>query len=262
MTIFLKSAEQVARLRDAGRIVAETYETLQPHIKPGVTTGELDRIAEQFIRKAGASPLYKDFGALYDQNHLLVRRAFPATICTSVNDVVCHGIPDSKQELRDGDIVGIDIGVLYKDWAGDSCITYAVGQSDPATKQLLEVAKRSMELGIAQAVPGNHMGDIGAAIQAYVEPYGYGIVREYGGHGVGHSLHEDPFVPHYGEAGTGLELRAGMVIAVEPMLNEGTPGVKLDSDKWVVRTSDGSRSAQFEHTIAITENGPEILTAL
>jgi methionyl aminopeptidase len=262
MSILLKSPEEIAKLRDAGRIVAETYEELRPHVVPGVTTGELDSIAERFVRKSGAFPIYKGYGAMRDRRGKLVRVPFPATICVAVNDVICHGFPNPKQELHEGDIIGIDIGVLYKGWVGDSCVTFAVGKVDADTQQLLDVTKHSMELGIEQAQPGKHLGDIGAAIQQYAESYHYGVVREYGGHGVGRSLHEDPFVLHHGKAGTGVPIRPGMVFTIEPMLNEGGPDTWLEQDKWTVRTADGSRSAQFEHTLAITEDGHQILTQL
>jgi methionyl aminopeptidase len=262
VAILLKSPEQIAKLRDAGRIVAETYEELRPRVVPGVTTGELDHIAEQFIRSAGAFPIYKGYGGMRDRRGKLVRVPFPATICVAVNDVICHGFPNAKQELHEGDIVGIDIGVLYKGWVGDSCVTFPVGKVDADAQRLLDVTKRSMELGIEQAQPGNQLGDVGAAIQQYAESHGYGVVREYGGHGVGRSLHEDPFVLHHGTPGTGAEIHPGMVFTIEPMLNEGGSDTWLEQDQWTVRTADGSRSAQFEHTLAITENGHEILTQL
>src|SRR5262249_40863280 len=169
MSILLKSPEEIAKLRDAGRIVAETYEELRPHVVPGVTTGELDAIAERYVRKAGAFPIYKGYGAMHDRRGRLVRVPFPATIWVAANDGVCDGFPNSKQELHEGDIIGVDIGVLYKGWVGDSCVTYAVGKVDADTQRLLDVTRRSMELGIEQAEPGKHLGDIGAAIQHYAE---------------------------------------------------------------------------------------------
>ena len=261
MAILLKSPDQIERLRAAGRLVAETYEELRPHVKPGVSTGELDSIAEKFIRSKGALPIYKGYGALTNRGRM-VRPAFPATICVAINDVICHGIPSPHQILQEGDIIGIDIGVIYRGWVGDSCVTFAVGQPNDKTERLLGATKRSLELGISVARPGARIGDIGAAIQKYAESEGYGVVREYGGHGVGRSLHEDPFVAHIGKAGTGPEIRPGMVFTIEPMLNEGTADTQLNEDGWTVRTADGKRSSQFEHTIAITDNGPEILTTL
>jgi methionyl aminopeptidase len=261
MAILLKSPDQIARLREAGRLVAETYEELRPHVKPGVSTGELDSIAEKFIRGHGALPIYKGYGALANRGRL-IRPAFPATICVAINDVICHGIPSTHQVLQEGDIIGIDIGVIYRGWVGDSCVTFAVGQPDAKTERLLSATQHSLDLGIAAAQPGARIGDIGAAIQKYADGEGYGVVREYGGHGVGRSLHEDPFVAHVGRAGMGPEIRPGMVFTIEPMLNEGTADTKLNEDGWTVRTADGARSSQFEHTIAITDNGPQILTQL
>lgn len=261
MAILLKSPDQIEKLRAAGRLVAETYEELRPHVKPGVSTGELDSIAEKFIRGHGAMPIYKGYGAITNRGRL-VRPAFPATICIAINDVICHGIPSTHQILQDGDIVGIDIGVIYRGWVGDSCVTFAVGQVDEKAERLLAATKHSLELGIAAAQPGGRIGDIGATIQKYAEGEGYGVVREYGGHGVGRSLHEDPFVTHVGKVGTGPEIRSGMVFTIEPMLNEGAADTRLAEDGWVVSTADGSRSAQFEHTLAITDSGPQILTQL
>jgi methionyl aminopeptidase len=262
VTILLKSPDQIAKLREAGRIVAETYEVLRPHVVPGVTTAELDRIAEEYIRSRGAIPIYKGYGGYSAQRGQPGRKPFPATICVAVNDVICHGIPSSRQELNDGDIIGVDIGVTYRGWVGDSCVTYAVGQIDASSQRLLDAAHHALELGIEQARPGKRLGDIGAAIQTYAEGEGYGVVREYVGHGVGRSLHEDPNVLHHGKPGTGIELRPGMVFTIEPMLNAGGAATRLLPDQWTVKTADGSRSAQFEHTLAITEHGPELLTVL
>jgi methionyl aminopeptidase len=262
MAITLKSREQIEHLRAAGRLVAETYEALAPHVVPGVTTAELDRIAETFIRSKGALPVYKGYGAMADRRGHLVRPGFPATICVAVNDVICHGIPSSRQVLRDGDIIGIDIGVVYRGWIGDSCKTFPVGKVDAKSQRLLDVALRSLEIGIEQAQSGKRLGDIGAAIQTYCEGQGFSTVREYAGHGVGRTLHEDPVVLHHGTPGTGLALRPGMVFTIEPMINAGGPETKVLSDQWTVCTADGSRSAQFEHTLAITDNGPELLTIL
>ena len=261
MAILLKSPDQIEKLRAAGRLVAETYEELRPRVRPGVSTGELDRVAEAFIRSKGAMPIYKGYGAITNRGRL-VRPAFPATICVAINDVICHGIPSAHRILQEGDIIGIDIGARYHGWIGDSCVTFGVGQLDPASQKLLDVTRRCLEIGIEQARAGHHIGDIGAAIQRYAEGEGYGVVREYGGHGVGRSLHEDPFVAHIGKPGVGPEIRPGMVFTIEPMLNEGGADTKLGEDGWTVSTADGKRSSQFEHTIAITDNGPEILTTL
>jgi methionyl aminopeptidase len=256
----MKTRQQVDGLRAAGRIVAETYETLRPHVVPGVTTAELDAIAERYIRGQGAIPVYKGYGGLRDRKGKLVRAPFPATICASVNEVICHGIPSPKQRLEEGDIIGIDIGATYHGWVGDSCVTFAVGTLDDESRRLMEAAYHAMELGIEAAQPGKRLGDVGAAIQGYAEERGFSVVREYGGHGVGRALHEDPFVQHWGDAHTGLRIEPGMVFTIEPMLNAGGPQTALASDRWTVTTADGSRSAQFEHTIAITEDGVEILT--
>jgi len=260
MAVILKSRQEIARLREAGRVVAETYEVLRPYVVPNVSTGELDRIAEDYIRSKGATPVYKGYGARPSRNGRPATPPFPASTCISVNEVICHGIPSSKQVLHEGDIVGIDIGVLYKGWVGDSCVTFAVGKLDDEAQRLMDVARRCMELGIEQARANNRLGDIGAAIQSHAEAHGFSVVRELVGHGVGHSLHEDPQVLHYGTAGTGLKMRPGMVFTVEPMINSGRAETKLLPDKWTISTLDGSLSAQFEHTLAITDGAPELLT--
>ena len=262
MAVIYKTQPQIAQLREAGRLVAETYEVLRPHVVPGVSTAELDRLAEQFIRSRGAFPTYKGYGGVRDRRGTLVRSPFPATICVAINDVIVHGIPSPQEVLAEGDIVGIDIGASYKGWIGDSCVTFAVGAIDAESQRLLDVTRRCLELGIAQAQPGKHMGDIGAAIQRCAESEGYSVVRELGGHGVGRSLHEDPFLVHYGSAGTGIRIEPGMVFTIEPMINAGKPGIHQLPDGWTIRTADGSRSAQFEHTLAITEDGPELMTTL
>jgi methionyl aminopeptidase len=251
MSIELKNREQIAILREAGRIVAEVYEVLRPHVVPGVTTLDLDRMAEEYIRKRGALPVYKGYLPAGARGV----PPFPGTICASVNEVICHGIPSQKLRLKEGDIIGVDIGVKFQGWCGDSCMTYAVGR-------LMEVTKRSLELAIEQAQPGSHLGDIGFAIQRHVEANGFSVVREYTGHGLGRDLHEAPTVLHHGQPGKGLKIRSGMVFTIEPMVNVGQPETRLMADHWGVRTADGSRSAQFEHSLAITDNGPEILTSL
>ncbi len=260
MAVTYKTPADIAGLREAGRIVARTYEALAPYVKPGVTTAELDRIAEDYIRGRGATPAYKGYGAARARRGRPAQPAFPATICVAVNDVIVHGIPSGKERLKAGDIIGIDIGVRYKGWIGDACVTYAVGEVDEVARHLLAVTQRCLELGIEQARPGKRMGDIGAAIQQYAEANGFSVVREYGGHGVGRTLHEDPFLLHHGQPGTGEPLRPGMVFTIEPMVNEGRPETRLMADRWTVRTADGKRSAQFEHTIAVTDGDPLILT--
>jgi methionyl aminopeptidase len=260
MAVMLKSRNEIAQLREAGRLVAQTYEVLRPYVKPGVSTAELDKIAEDYIRGRGAKPIYKGYGARPAFNGMPAVPPFPATICVAVNEVICHGIPSPKQILQNGDIIGIDIGVLYKGWVGDSCVTFAVGELDDQSQRLMDVAQRCMELGIEQARSNNRLGDIGAAIQTYAEANGFSTVREFVGHGVGHSLHEDPQVPHFGRPHTGIRLQRGMVFTVEPMINAGAYTAKILPDRWTVVTADGKRSAQFEHTIAITEGAPELLT--
>ncbi|HEX9369526.1 MAG TPA: type I methionyl aminopeptidase [Roseiflexaceae bacterium] len=248
MAILLRSRQQIARMREAGRLVAEIFEVLRPHVRPGVTMRELDRIAEKHIRSRGATPAYKGY------------RGFPATICVAPNNVICHGIPDNTA-LREGDIVGIDIGARLNGWYGDSCVTYPVGAISPEAQRLLDVTQEAMWRGIRAAQAGKRLGDVGAAIQAYVESQGCSIVREWTGHGVGERLHEDPSVPHFGKPGTGIKLRPGFIFTIEPMVNAGGHEAVLDQkDGWTVRTADGSLSAQFEHAIVITDNGPEILT--
>jgi methionyl aminopeptidase len=248
MAILLRSRQQIAKMREAGRLVAETFELLRPHVRPGVTTRELDQIAEKYIRSRGATPVYKGYNG------------FPAAICVAVNNVICHGFP-SKTPLRQGDIVGIDIGARLNGWVGDSCVTYPVGQISPEASKLMQVAEESMWRGIRAAQSGKRLGDVGAAIQTYVEEHGCSIVREWTGHGVGEKLHEDPSVPHFGKPGSGILLRPGFIFTVEPMVNAGSYETVLDKkDGWTVRTADGSLSAQFEHSIVITDNGPEILT--
>ena len=260
MAVLMKTRQQVALLRDAGRIVAETYEALKPHIVPGVSTADLDRIAEEFIRKSGALPMYKGYGAMRDRQGRQVRPPFPATICVAINDVICHGIPGSKQALKEGDIIGIDIGTLYKGWVGDACRTFTVGQVDDQSRKLVDVALRCLELGIEQARPGKRLGDIGHAIQSYAEANGFSTVRELAGHGVGRALWEEPTVLHFGKAGTGLTIEPGMVFTIEPMITMGSVQPVIWSDGWTATTSDGSRTAQFEHTVLVTDTGVEVLT--
>ena len=258
MSIELKTREQIAIMREAGRIVAEVYEVLRPHVVPGATTLDLDRMAEEYIRKRGALPVYK--GYVPAGGHGVP--PFPGTICASVNEVICHGIPSQKARLKEGDIIGVDIGVKFQGWCGDSCMTYAVGGIDSVSQRLMDVTKRSLELAIEQAQPDSHLGDIGFTIQRHVEANGFSVVREYTGHGLGRNLHEAPTVLHHGQRGKGLKIRSGMVFTIEPMVNVGRPETRLMADHWAVRTADGSRSAQFEHSLAITDNGPEILTLL
>jgi methionyl aminopeptidase len=245
--IISKSEREIATMREAGRLVAQTLQMLRGVVVPGITTQELDHMAEQFIRSAGAIPAFKGY------------HGFPANICASLNEQVVHGIPGSRQ-LKDGDIISIDIGVLHDGYYGDAAITLPVGKVDPAVEQLLKVTEESLMKGIAQAVLGQRIGDISHAVQNYAESYGYGVVREYVGHGIGRHMHEDPQIPNYGLPGRGLRLKEGMTIAIEPMINMGTSDIRLLNDEWTVVTADGSLSAHFEHTVAITNGGPDILT--
>jgi methionyl aminopeptidase len=262
MAILLKSRQEVAGLRKAGRIVAETYEALRPHIVPGVSTAELDQIAENFLLTKGAISCTKGYGGHPGGHGRAALPAYPATICVAINDGICHGIPSREQRLRAGDIVGIDICARYEGWVGDSCVTFPVGEIDEASQRLLSVTQRCLELGIEQARAGKHLGDIGAAVQSYAEARGFSVVRDLCAHGVGRSMHEDPSYIHVGRPGSGLRLRPGMVFTVEPMINAGRAETRLLADHWTVCTADGSRSAQFEHTIAITDGEPELLTVL
>lgn len=245
--IILKSPQQIAQMKEAGLIVWQVHQELAKAIRPGVTTRELDELAERLIRAAGGIPTFKGY------------RGYPASICASVNEEVVHGIP-SDRKLREGDIVAIDLGVTYKGWVGDSAYTHPVGQIDPETARLLDVTRVALEKGIAECYPGKRLGDVGHAIQAYVEANGFNVVRDFVGHGVGAQMHEDPQVPNYGPPGTRDLLRPGMVIAIEPMVNAGTWQVRVKRDQWTVVTADRKNSAHFEHTVAITEDGPVILT--
>jgi methionyl aminopeptidase len=260
MAVILKSRQEIGHLREAGRLVAETFEVLRPYVVPGTSTAELDKIAEDFLLSRGGKPIYKGYGARPARGGQPAVPPFPATICVSVNDVICHGIPNREQKLSEGDIIGVDIGVLYKGWVGDSCVTYPVGKLSEQAQLLMEVTYKCMELGINEARANKRLGDVGAAIQTYAESHGFSVVRELVGHGVGRSLHEDPQVLHYGKPNTGERLRPGMVFTVEPMINVGTFETKTLPDRWTICTKDGKLSAQFEHTLAITDGAPEILT--
>lgn len=247
--IELKTQAELEIMREAGRIVARTREVLAKAIKPGITTKELDYIADQEIRKWGAIPSFKGYNG------------YPASICTSVNEELVHGIP-GERKLKEGDIISVDIGANYKGYHGDSAWTFPVGEISEESKALLRVTEESLYQGLDQARPGNRLSDISHAIQAYVEAHGFSIVREYVGHGIGKNLHEDPQIPNYGLPGHGPRLKPGMVLAIEPMVNAGERYVKTLPDNWTVVTVDGRNAAHFEHTIAITETGYEILTIL
>ena len=246
--IVLKSGAELEKMRIASRITAEAIERAGEAVKPGVSTLELDAIAEKYIRSQGAEP---NFLHLYD---------FPNTACISVNEEIIHGIPSKDRILKEGDIVSIDLGARYDGYNGDSAYTFAVGTISPEVERLLKTTNESLFKGIEQAVPGNRVGDIGHAVQEYCENKGYGVIREYEGHGIGTKVHEEPGIPNYGKAGRGPRLLPGMTICIEPMIAMGSPKIRTLADGWTVVTADGKPSAHFERLIAITDNGPEVLT--
>lgn len=254
MKIFLKTEDEIVLMRRANQLVGKTLGELAKHIKPGVTTLQLDKIADEFIRDHGAIPTFKNFPNPFGG-------PFPASICTSVNDVVVHGVPDSKTVLKDGDIISIDCGTLLDGFNGDSCYTFCVGEVSQEVRQLLKVTKESLYLGIEQATAGKRIGDIGDTVQTYCESHGYGVVRELTGHGIGKEMHEDPQVPNYGRRGNGALLKSGMCIAIEPMITMGNRQIWMMPDKWTIRTRDGKPAAHFEHTIAIRRGKAEILSS-
>lgn len=245
--IILKSPAELDKMRAAGRIVAETLALLESRVRPGVTTTELDQMAEKECHRQGGKPAFKGYGG------------FPFAICSSPNDRIVHGFPDDNP-LQEGDILSIDFGVLYQGYYGDSAITVAVGKLDDKTQQLVTATRESLERAIEKSVPNGRLSDVSHAVQSWVEPKGFSVVREFVGHGIGRNLHEAPQIPNYGQAGQGPRLKSGMTLAIEPMINAGLPGVKILEDGWTAVTVDGRRSAHFEHTVAITDNGPEILT--
>ncbi|HHY20983.1 MAG TPA: type I methionyl aminopeptidase [Bacilli bacterium] len=245
--IICKTEREIDIMREAGKIVALTHQELVKHIQPGITTKQLDTIAEKVIRSYGAEPSFKGYNG------------FTGSICASVNEELVHGIP-GKRVLKEGDIISLDIGAKYNGYHGDSAWTYPVGEISEDDKKLLEVTEVSLFKGLEEAKPGERLSNISHAIQSYVEPFGFSIVREYVGHGVGQSLHEDPQIPNYGLPGKGPRLRPGMVLAIEPMVNAGKRYVKTLADNWTVVTTDGKNCAHFEHTIVITDTGYEILT--
>ena len=247
--IILKSKQEIETMRVASRIVAEVLQELIKAARPGISTLELDAIAERRIRDRGAIPAFKGY------------RGFPNTLCVSLNEQVVHGIP-SKRRLKEGDIVSLDLGAIWDGYYGDAAVTVPVGRIAPATERLLTTAEASLGVGIQSARPGNYLSDISHAIQMCAESYGYNVVRAFVGHGIGTALHEEPQVPNFGPPGRGPRLKAGMVLAIEPMVNVGDAEVEILEDGWTVVTADGQLSAHFEHTIAITDNGPEILTVV
>jgi len=249
MGIIIKSAEEIAVMRQVGRIVAKVLKELGSQVRPGMKTKELDIIAEKETEILGAIPSFKGY------------RGYPASVCVSVNDEIVHGIP-GERVLNEGDIVSIDFGVVYNDFQGDAAITVGVGQVSPEARKLIESTEGALKAGIGAAHAGGRLGDISAAIQEYAESRGYSVVREYTGHGIGRDMHEDPQIPNFGPPGQGPVLKKGMTIALEPMVNIGDWRTRLEDDNWTVRTSDGSLSAHFENTIAITDTGAEVLTVV
>ncbi|MBI1894507.1 MAG: type I methionyl aminopeptidase [Candidatus Rokubacteria bacterium] len=247
--IVLKSPREIELIRAGGGILAEAIEMLRDLVKPGVSTKEIDLEVEELIRKRGARPAFKGY------------RGFPATVCVSINEEVVHGIPAAHRRLQEGDIVGLDLGCIVEGYYADAAVTLSVGEIASDVQRLLNVTRESLGQGIAQARPGNRLGDISSTIQRHVEGHGFAVVRAFVGHGIGRALHEDPQIPNFGESGRGPILKVGMCLAIEPMVTMGTWDVRILDDGWTAVTADGSLSAHFEHTIAITEAGPEILTA-
>lgn len=248
-----KSRREIEKMRTAGRIVAEVLALVESELKPGVTTGHLDRLAERHIRAAGAVPSFKGYGHRSNP--------FPASLCISIDDEVVHGIP-GERTIREGQVVSVDAGAIYDGWHGDGARTFVVGSTRPEVATLVESTRLAMMAGIAAAVPGAHLADISAAIEDVAAPHGYGIVRQFVGHGIGTEMHQEPQVPNYRTGVRGLKLAPGICLAIEPMLTLGGHEVEVKPDGWTVVTSDGSLAAHFEHTIAVTDNGPEILTTV
>lgn len=247
--IEVKSKEELQKVESACRIVADTLQYLGGLVAPGISTGELERRADEYIRKQGGTPAFKGY------------RGYPASICTSRNSQVVHGIPSDRDVLHEGDIISIDLGVIFDGFYGDAAITYPVGEISGKARRLLEVTEQSLRAGIDKAVAGNRISDIGHAVQALVERNGFSVVRSFVGHGIGKSLHEEPQIPNFGAPGRGVRLRAGMTLAIEPMVNAGRYDVVVLDDGWTAVTRDGSLSAHFEHTVAVTENSARVLTA-
>jgi methionyl aminopeptidase len=247
--ILIKSPQEIEKMRTAGRIVALAHQAIAPLIKPGVTTKEIEMVADKVIRANGATPSFKGYGG------------YPASVCTSVNQVLVHGIP-SNTKLKEGDIISVDIGANYLGYHGDSAWTYAVGKISKQAEALLKVTHDSLFIGLENAKVGKRVGDISHAIQTYVEKHGFSIPKDYGGHGIGSNLHEEPFIPNFGTADSGVALRAGMVLAIEPMVHVGKDETEVLLDDWTVISKDGSLTAHYEHTVVITETGYEILTKL
>jgi methionyl aminopeptidase len=244
----IKTRDEIALMREAGRIVSEILDELEKAVAPGVTTWDLDALSEKLIYQKGARPAFKGY------------HGFPACLCASVNDEVVHGIPSKRRKLREGDLMKLDFGVVYRGFFGDSARTVPVGKVSSEAQALVNTTREALHKGIQAMVPGNRLGDIGHAVQRHVEARGFSVVRLFSGHGIGRRLHEEPDVPNYGQPGSGMKLRPGMVLAVEPMVNQGTDEVMVLEDQWTAVTRDSKLSAHFEHTVLITEGGPEVLT--
>lgn len=243
----LKSPAELELMHEANVIVLGTLQVVAEAARPGVSTARLDELAEEYIRTHGALPAFKGY------------RGFPATLCTSVNDVIVHGIPSPRQRLKEGDVLSVDCGVLWKGYYGDAAVTLPIGAISADAQALLTVTRECLERAVSVARPGRRLSDIGEAIQSHAEHHGYGVVREFVGHGIGRALHEDPQVYNFGPGGRGPELRPGLVLAIEPMINQGAAGVVIDDDGWTARTEDGKLSAHFEYSVAVTHNGPWVL---
>jgi len=252
--IFLKSRDEIEIMRAANVIVAEVLAELRARVAPGVTTAELDEVAEEMTRRRGAVPAFKGY-----EVH---GRVFPRSVCISINDEIVHGIPSEQRRLKEGDIVGIDFGVCYRGFYGDAAITVAIGAVDAEAERLMRATREALMAGIAEVQVGNRIGTVSAAIQERAENDGFSVVREFVGHGIGKRLHEEPQVPNYGQRDRGIRLREGMVLAIEPMVNMGSPDVVIKDDGWTAVTRDGSRSAHFEHSVAVTDKGPYVLSQL
>ena len=250
MAIQLKSAAEIAKLREANLVVADVLDRLEEAAKPGVSTWELNELAAQRLRQLKADSAFLNYG----------HPPYPAVLCTSVNEAVVHGVPRRDVVLKDGDILSIDFGAFKDGWCGDSARTVPIGQVSKEAKALIDATRTSLERAIAACVPGNRLGDIGYAVQSHVERLGYSVVKQFVGHGIGRAMHEEPHVPNYGEAGKGRRLSAGLVVAIEPMVNAGGPEVVIEDDGWTAVTKDGSLSAHFEHSVAITDGGPVVLS--
>ncbi|NOZ78188.1 MAG: type I methionyl aminopeptidase [Acidobacteria bacterium] len=245
--IFLKSNDELRFMDQANRLVHQALEASREAAKPGTTTAELDTLAERIIREGGGEPAFKGY------------RGFPSTLCTSVNDEIVHGIPSRKVLLKEGDILSVDCGAIVHGYYGDAAITFPIGQVSPAAQKLIEVTRACLEDAVAQVKPGGRLGDVAAAVQLRAEGEGFGVVRDFVGHGVGRALHEDPQVPNYGKPGHGLQLKPGLVIAIEPMITEGSWKIRVDADGWTARTEDGKLAAHFEYSVAVTDHGHWVL---